>query len=688
VTERAKQVFHNLYTHGFVRTAVATPRVTLSNPAENAKAIIALARKADAAGSAVVLFPELGLTGYTNDELFFQRPLLDAVREAIAAIAAASRALKTAIVVGAPLEQGGRLYNVAVAFHRGRILGVVPKAYLPNYREFYEARYFASGAGISGQTISVGGEVAPFGTDIVFAADDVPGFTFGIEICEDLWVPTPPSTYAALAGATVLLNLSASNITVGKSAVRRSLCASQAIRTISAYLYSAAGQGESTTDLSWDGQAAIFDDYGLVTDGPRFLDVDRLVMADIDVQRLTQERLRVTTWRDAQETHRALIAGYRTATFALSPDRTSDLGLERKIDRFPFVPDDPARLDEDCYEAYNIQVQALATRLKLSDIKKVVIGISGGLDSTHALIVCARAMDRLGLPRSNILAYTMPGFGTSDGTRGNAWALMEAFGVTAGEIDIKDVSQTTLRDIGHPAADGAPDYDITYENVQAGARTAYLFRLANLHDALVIGTGDLSELALGWSTYGVGDHMSHYGVNAGVPKTMIQHLISWVIAREQFGDAASGILQSILDTEITPELVPQGEAGTVQRTEDKVGPYALQDFNLFYTVRCGFAPSKIAFLAHAAWRDAAAGDWPDGIKPADRRSYDLPEIKKWLGVFLFRFFTISQFKRSALPNGPKVLSGASLSPRGDWRAPSDGNAKVWLDELAANVPNV
>ncbi len=687
MTSAPKASFYNLYTHGFVRTAVATPRVVLSNAAENAKAVIALSRQADAEGSAVTLFPELGLSGYTNDELFFQRPVLDAVRAAIGEIAQASTSLKTVIVFGAPLEQGGRLYNVAVVVHAGRVLGVIPKSFLPNYREFYEGRYFASGAHVAGQTIRLGEADVPFGTDLVFDAEDVPGFVIGVEICEDLWVPTPPSTYAALAGATVLLNLSASNITVGKSSLRRTLCAAQAVRTISGYLYSAAGQGESTTDLSWDGQAAIFDEYGLIADGERFLDADRVIYGDIDVQRISQERMKVGTWGDAQDFERARVNAFRRIGFTLAPDPTARLPLMRPPERFPFVPSDTARLDEDCYEAYNIQVQALATRLKHSGIKKAVIGISGGLDSTHALIVCARAMDRLGLPRTNILAYTMPGFGTSDGTKDNAWKLMEAFGVTASEIDIKAVSQTTLEDIGHPAARGAEAFDITYENVQAGARTAYLFRLANLHDAIVIGTGDLSELALGWCTYGVGDHMSHYGVNAGVPKTMIQHLIRWVISRDEFGDAASDILRSILDTEISPELLPPGATGGVQRTEDKIGPYALQDFNLFYTVRCGFAPSKTAFLALSAWGDAQAGRWPSGLKADARRAYSLAEIKKWLGVFLFRFFTTSQFKRSAMPNSAKVLFGASLSPRGDWRAPSDGNAKPWLDELAANVPD-
>ncbi|MFT3811481.1 MAG: NAD(+) synthase [Micropepsaceae bacterium] len=429
----------------------------------------------------------------------------------------------------------------------------------------------------------------------------------------------------------------------------------------------------------------MFDDGGLVAESLRFGKGEKVLTADIDVERLVTERMKLNTWGDTVDSNRALIGSYRQVGFVLDAPK-GDIGFKRTLERFPFVPSDAVRLDEDCYEAYNIQVQGLVTRLAATGVKKVILGVSGGLDSTHALIVCAKAMDRLGLPRSNVLAYTMPGFGTSTGTRSNAWKLMEAFGATAAEISINDVATQTLKDIGHPAGTGAAQYDITYENVQAGARTATLFRLANLHNGIVIGTGDLSELALGWCTYGVGDHMSHYGVNAGVPKTMIQYLIRWVIARDLFGATASAVLQSILDTEISPELIPATAGQAIQRTEDTIGPYELQDFNIFWTVRHALAPSKVAFLAWHTWRDIDAGRWPDGLTGSRRHAYTLAEIRKWLEVFLFRFFTTSQFKRSAVPNAPKVLSGASLSPRGDWRAPSDGNARIWIEELKANVP--
>src|SRR5690606_1068433 len=361
--------------------------------------------------------------------------------------------------------------------------------------------------------------------------------------------------------------------------------------------------------------------------------------------------------------------------------------LERPIARFPFVPSDPAELDARCYEAYSIQVHGLMKRLRSTGIEKVVVGVSGGLDSTQALIVAARTMDRLGLPRANILAYTMPGFATSSNTRANAHRLMSALGVSAGEIDIRPSAMQMLRDLGHPAASGEPVHDVTYENVQAGERTSHLFRLANMHGGLVLGTGDLSEIALGWSTYGVGDQMSHYNVNASVPKTLIQHLIRWVAKREEFGPETSRVLNSILDTEISPELVPgeDGE-GPAQSTEDRIGPYDLQDFNLYYISRFGFRPSKVACLAHHAWGDRDRGEWPELLAVEKRNEYDLSTIKHWLEVFLYRFFKISQFKRSAMPNGPKVGSGGSLSPRGDWRAPSDAESEVWLAELRENVP--
>jgi len=677
--------FYSIYAHGFIRAAVCTPVVHLGDPVANAAEVIALAREAADGGAAVMLFPELCLSAYTNDELFFQRPLIEAVRRAVEDVAKASESFEGLLVAGAPLEHDGRLYNTAIVFHRGQILGVVPKAYLPNYREFYEKRYFAPGANVRGEMIEIAGQFAPFGVDLIFKCVDVPAFAVGIEICEDLWTPLPPSSLAALAGATVLLNLSASNITVGKAEIRRQLCKAQAMQTVSAYLYSAAGPGESTTDLAWDGHAAIFDENGLIAESGRFGKGDKVLLADIDVERLATERMKLNTWGDAADNHREAVRAYRHVDFVLDPP-SGDIGFRRTLERFPFVPADPVLLDEDCYEAYNIQVQGLVTRLHATGMKKVVLGVSGGLDSTQALIVCAKAMDRLGLPRSNILAYTMPGFATSSGTRDNAWRLMQAFGVTADEIDISAVSTQTLKDIGHPAANGASQYDITYENVQAGARTATLFRLANLHNGIVIGTGDLSELALGWCTYGVGDHMSHYGVNAGVPKTMIQYLIRWVIDRDLFGGAASSVLQSILDTEISPELIPATDGKAVQRTEDFIGPYELQDFNIYWTVRHGMKPSKVAFLAWHAWRDVETGRWPVGLTAERRNAYTLADIRKWLEVFLFRFFTTSQFKRSAVPNSPKVLSGASLSPRGDWRAPSDGNARIWIDELKANVP--
>lgn len=677
--------FYSIYTHGFVRVAVCTPTAHLGDPAANASEVVALAQQAAGEGAAVMLFPELCLSAYTNDELFFQRPLIEAVRKAVEDVARASEGFGGLVVAGAPLEHEGRLYNTAVVFHRGQILGVIPKSYLPNYREFYEKRYFAPGANVRGEMIEIAGQFAPFGVDLIFKCVDIPAFAVGVEICEDLWTPLPPSSLAALAGATVLLNLSASNIIVGKAEIRRQLCKAQAMQTVSAYLYSAAGPGESTTDLAWDGHAAIFDENGLVAESQRFGKGEKLLFGDIDVERLATERMKLNTWGDAADVYREAVRAYRQIDFVLDPP-SGDIGFRRTLERFPFVPSDPVRLDEDCYEAYNIQVQGLVTRLHATGMKKVVIGVSGGLDSTQALIVCAKAMDRLGLPRSNVLAFTMPGFGTSAGTRDNAWRLMKAFGATAAEIDISAVSMQTLKDIGHPAGDGAAQYDITYENVQAGARTATLFRLANLHNGIVIGTGDLSELALGWCTYGVGDHMSHYGVNAGVPKTMIQYLIRWVIARDLFGADASGVLQSILDTEISPELIPATDGKAVQRTEDTIGPYELQDFNIYWTVRHGMKPSKVAFLAWHAWRSVDAGRWPDGLTGARRHAYGLGEIRRWLEVFLYRFFTTSQFKRSAVPNSPKVLSGASLSPRGDWRAPSDGNARIWIDELKANVP--
>ena len=665
-----------------MRVAVCTPRIAVADPAANLLETLKLAREGHARGADLMLFPELGLSAYAIDDLLLQDALLQAVNAALAELVQASRDLQPVLVVGAPLVRNGRLYNCAVALARGRVLGVVPKSFLPNYREYYENRWFAPGAGVRGLDIAVAGQRAPFGTDLIIEASDVPDFVFHMELCEDFWAATPPSTLAALAGATLLCNLSASNIVVGKADERALLCASQSMRCQAAYLYAAAGPGESTTDLAWDGQATIHELGAALAQGQRFALDGHLTIADVDVDRIGLDRLRNGTFAECARNEG------ETATvvpFLARADQTES-ELIRPLDRFPFVPDQPARLDQDCYEAFNIQVQGLMRRMRATNGERLVIGVSGGLDSTQALLVACRAFDRLGLPRTNILGFTMPGFATSEGTKSNAWALMKALGTTGAEIDIRPAAEQMLRDIGHPFADGQPVHDITFENVQAGLRTDYLFRLANQNRAFVLGTGDLSELALGWATYGVGDHMSHYNVNGGVAKTLIRHLIRWVASRELVGAAATPTLHAILNTEISPELVPAKD-GAIQSTEGTVGPYALNDFFLFYISRFGLKPSKVAYLAHQAWGDAGAGEWPENTPEDEKVEYDLATIKAWLRKFLIRFFQTAQFKRSALPNGPKVVTGGSLSPRGDWRAPSDGAARAWLDELDANVPD-
>ena len=682
--------FESLYRHGFARVAACTIPVAIADPARNADAVLAAAREAHEAGAAVALFPELCLTGYAIDDLVMQDAVLDAVLAALAGLTAASADLRPLLVVGAPLRLGARLYNCAVVIHRGRVLGIAPKSYLPTYREFYEARWYAAGDEAP-DSVTLAGEEVPVGTDLLFEATDVAGLVVHAEVCEDMWVPVPPSSRAALAGATVLLNLSGSPITVARADDRHLLAKSQSFRCLAAYAYAAAGQGESTNDVSWDGQTMIYEAGNLLAETERFPDGPRTAYADVDLDRLRQERLRQGTFDDNRV--QSWPNGRRIA-FEVQPP-ASDLGLRRPLDRFPFVPDDAARLDQDCYEAFNIQVSGLEQRMRAIGSPKPVIGVSGGLDSTHALLVVARAMDRMGRPRSDILAYTMPGFATSDHTRSNAIALAEAIGASIETIDIRPMATEILKGIGHPFAGGEPVYDVTFENVQAGARTDFLFRLANQNGGFVVGTSDLSELALGWATYGVGDQMSHYAVNAGVPKTLIQHLIRWVIAHSgsdesgtDLTDAAKTVLQSVLDTEISPELVPAGQDGKVQSTEDTIGPYALHDFALFHVLRFGFRPSKIVFLAEHAWRDADAGAWPPGFPASDRYAYDREEIVRWLRVFLTRFFGFAQFKRTAIPNGPKVLPAGSLSPRGDWRAPSDGNAAVWLAELDTALPDL
>ncbi|RYC03846.1 NAD(+) synthase [Nocardioides zhouii] len=674
--------FYSAYAQGFARVAACTVPVHLADPAANAAEVIEQARACHEDGVAVAVFPELGLTGYSVDDLFLQDALLEGVLAAIQQVVEASADLMSVLVIGAPLAWRSRVYNCAVIICRGEVLGVAPKSYLPNYREFYERRWFAPGDDMSGEWIELGGETVPFGPDLVFTAHDVPGLSLHVEVCEDMWVPVPPSARAALAGATVLANISGSPITVGRAEDRRLLVRSASARCAAAYVYAAAGQGESTTDLSWDGQTMVYELGDLLGESERFPDGPRRTVVDVDLDRLRQERLRQGSFDDNRRTHDTA-DDFREIEFALAPP-TGDIGLRRKVDRFPFVPDDPARLELDCYEAYNIQVSGLEQRLAAIGTPKAVIGVSGGLDSTHALIVACKAMDRLGRPRSDVLAFTMPGFATGSTTKAYATRLSEALGVTFEELDIRPAAEQMLKDMGHPYADGEKVYDVTFENVQAGLRYDYLFRLANQRGGIVVGTGDLSELALGWCTYGVGDQMSHYTVNAGVPKTLVQHLIRWVISHGEL-EEANEVLGEILTQEITPELIPTEDGKKPQATQDTVGPYNLQDFTLALVVRHGFRPRKIAFLAWHAWKDVEAGEWPPGF-PADARvAYTLADIRTWLEVFVKRFFA-NQFKRSALPNGPKVSSSGTMSPRGDWRMPSDAKGTTWLAEIERDVP--
>ncbi|MSQ59610.1 MAG: NAD(+) synthase [Betaproteobacteria bacterium] len=677
--------FFNLYNHNFIRAAVAVPEVRVADPPFNVGQTVALMERAAGERAMLCVFPELGLSAYSCEDLFHQQALLDASRDALTKLLGGTKHLPVIGVAGLPLQIGGLLYNCAAVFCEGRLFGVVPKTYLPNYREFYELRQFTPGDYCPRKEIDLCGQSAvPFGTRLLFQVPRQPLLTFFVEICEDLWTPVPPSSIAAMAGATVLVNLSASNITVGKDEYRRQLVANQSGRCVSAYLYCAAGYGESTTDLAWDGHGMIYENGSCLAETERFSYASHLVAGDIDLDRIAQDRMRTNTFGQSLARYRETVKEFRTVSVPLDMPREANLPLSRTYERFPYVPSDPATRDARCHEVYEIQVQGLVKRLRSMKSDKVVIGISGGLDSTQALIVCARAMDVMGLPRGHILGYTMPGFATSERTLDQSRRLMKSVGCTAREADIRPSCMQMFKDIGHPFAEGKPVYDVTFENVQAGERSSHLFRLANAHNAPVIGTSDLSELALGWCTYGVGDHMAHYHLNASVPKTLIQFLIRYAVRTNQLGTEVSAVLADVLDTTISPELVPgQSEADPAQSTEAVVGPYELQDFHLYYLLRFGYLPSKVAFMAWSAWRDRSVGQWPD-IPLALRHEYDIAGIKKWLRVFLLRFFQFSQYKRSAIPNGPKVGSGGSLSPRSDYRAPSDSEATVWL----ANVETI
>ena len=635
--------------YGFVKVAAAVPQVAVADCARNAERIVALAQQAARRGVELVAFPELAVTGYTCADLFLQPALLDAADEALGEIMRQTRKLPLALIVGLPLRHEDRLYNCAAVVAQGRLLGVVPKSYIPNYAEFYEARWFASGAGIEEERITAAGQEADFGTELTFAVN---GAEFGIEICEDLWVASPPSSRLALNGAKLIFNLSASPEGVGKHAYLRELVAQQSARTHTAYVYCSAGFGESSTDLVFAGNGLIAENGTMLAQAARFSLDEQLTVADVDIERLEFERRRNTSFRMREE------AGESTVIEMELPDALKASALDRRVDPMPFVPADEAHRSERCEEIFQIQSHGLARRLAHTGCRCAVVGISGGLDSTLALLVTVRTFDKLGLDRRGILGITMPGFGTTDRTYRNALKLMEGLGVTVREIPIRDACLQHFRDIGLPESDRSA----AYENAQARERTQILMDVANMEGGLVIGTGDLSELALGWATYN-GDQMSMYGVNASVPKTLVRHLVRWAADTERDG-ATRATLLDIIDTPVSPELLPADREGNIaQKTEDLVGPYELHDFFLYNFVRAGFRPAKIAFLAEQAF----AG------------SYDRETIVKWLRVFFRRFFA-QQFKRSAMPDGPKVGS-VSLSPRGDWRMPSDASATLWLREL-------
>ncbi len=683
--------FFNCYTHGFVRTAVAIPEVRVADPAFNVEQTLTLMRQAAGRGALLVAFPELGLTAYTCDDLFHQQALLENCVQGLGKVVAASREIPLVSVIGAPLRFNGLLFNCAVVIAHGQILGVVPKIYQPNYREYYEVRYFASGAVARWDCVELCGQgQIPFGSQLLFRIPAQPWLSFHVEICEDLWVPIPPSSYAALAGATLLINLSASNVTVTKAEYRRELVDNQSARCMAAYIYSAAGYGESTTDLAWDGHGMIYENGVQLAESERFHYGPQLITGDIDLERLVHDRTQQNSFAQSMQHHAEQLAYFRTIEVPVPLPKQKQLGIERRLERFPYIPADQTRRSERCREIYAIQVQGLVKRLHTMHADKVVIGISGGLDSTQGLLVCCRAMDVMQLPRANILAYTLPGFGTSERTLQQARRLMQVVGASAHEIDIRDACMQMFRDIGHPYATGKPVYDTSFENVQAGERTSLLFRLANQHQAPVVGTSDLSELALGWCTYGVGDQMAHYHVNASVPKTLIQHLIRWVAESKLLGGELAAVLQEVLATRISPELIPgEQDHQPAQRTEEIIGPYELQDFNLYHILRFGYAPDKVAFLAWSSWRDRSRGEWPD-IPERLRHQYTLAEIKHWLKVFVQRFFEHTQYKRSCIANAPKVGSGGSLSPRGDYRAPSDSEAAAWLaavDRVPGQTPS-
>jgi NAD+ synthase (glutamine-hydrolysing) len=660
--------FTDVRGHGFVRLAVCVPEVRVADPAANAEAHVRLLGEAHGAGAHYALCPELGLTGYSCADLFFQETLLAGALAALGEVARATAGWNLLVSVGMPVVHEGLLFNAAVTLYGGRPVAVAPKAYPPNYREFYELRWFRAASDARGDTIELLGTRVPFGTDVLIRPSHLPGFVLHCDICEDLWVPIPPGTLAALSGATVLANLSASNITVAKSEYREELVRSSSAKNLAVQMYSAAGFGESTSDMAWDGQGLIAERGELLAASERFALRGTMTVADVDPRALLEDRMRQTSFGQNAARH---AAGFRAVAIAgVGERRAAEVfqRLARTVSPHPFVPSDPARLDQRCAEVFAIMATSLARRVTAlpPDTRTLVLGVSGGQDSTLALLVAARALDLLDLPRGKLLGVTMPGFGTSSRTYGNACALVRALGATLREIDVRQLAGGVFAAIGHEPT----RHDVTFENVQAWTRKFLLFSLASETRGIDLGTGDLSELALGWSTYG-GDHMSHYGVNAGVPKTLVSALIRWA-SRHVFADEpeTARTLEDVLATPISPELLPLDPSGAAgHETESVLGPYELNDFFLYYFLRFGFGPRRIARLALHAFGDR----------------YPLAEIRERLIKFLERFFA-SQFKRDCVPDSPKVGSGGSLSPRGDWRMPSDASVAAWVAE-ARTIPD-
>lgn len=635
---------------GFITVATATPQVAVADCEANAQAILACINEMAAAHAKVMVLPELCITGYTCSDLFWQTKLLDEAEAALSVIAEGSRQVDALIAVGMPLRVAGKLLNVAAILCRGKLLGFVPKVNLPAYNEFYETRHFMSGSADMG-TVQFGGEEIPVGTNLLFSCENVVDLCVAAEICEDLWVPNPPSVQHALAGASVICNLSASDEMVGKGSYRRDLVAGQSARLVCAYLYATAGEGESTTDLVFGGQNLIAENGTVLAESAMF--ENEINVATIDVQRLASERRRMSTFPAAESKE------YREISFALAEEETK---LARFFDADPFVPSNADQLSDRCEEILNIQALGLKKRLAHTHAKSAVVGISGGLDSTLALLVTARAFDMLGLPRKGIVAVTMPGFGTTDRTYNNAVAMIKSLGATFKEVPIAKAVMQHFADIDHDAS----IHDVTYENSQARERTQILMDIANQANGFVIGTGDLSELALGWATYN-GDHMSMYAVNASVPKTLVRHLVRHY-ADTSADEVLAGVLYDVLDTPVSPELLPPEDGAISQKTEDLVGPYELHDFFLYQMLRMCFPPAKIYRVA----KEAFAG------------RYSNETILKWLRTFYWRFFS-QQFKRSCLPDGPKVGSVA-VSPRGDLRMPSDACVSAWIKEVETLQP--